>query len=269
MSFNAAFHYPYKNLPKIATIVLGFTIVIAAFVAMAINSQTPDGFLALTGATILAQSLFLTGYGVRVIRHLMDENDESMPSIKLFSDIGRGIVVTVAGFLLYLPLLAVVYFSGIVIAIQTVYGRSLEPSGIFLIVVCFALFLYLTSGLMVGMIRHAREERASTLFQYFTNLKYVKQNKKATLKLLLFAFIVGIIYMVTTNATSFLYELTVIESLSFRSSELEIVAVITVSIILSIGFSLLQQFANLHLMAQFAEEIGLNRHSDAYEKMKN
>lgn len=273
MSFGSAFGYPYKNLPKIATIVLGFTLLIAVMVAMAVNSRSSDGILLLTAAIVIAQSLFLTGYGIRVVRHVMDGHEESMPNIEIMSDIGRGIVVSFAGFLTLLPvfIIAVCMMMSIFpMNVNTSPTASPPNTGaicLFLIVI-LPLMVYFALGYIVAMIRYADTEESSAMFQFGTNFGYVNSNAASSIGYIFYIIVLAIIYGIGSTIVTEIYNSTITNSLTFRSDQNVVIAVLTVGYILSISFGMLQQFTNFHLMAQFAEQIGISRQTDSYEKMK-
>ncbi len=270
MSFGDAFGYPYKSLAKIATIVLGFTILVAVLVSIAINSRDGSGLILLTAGTVIAQSLFLTGYGIRVIRHIMDGYDQSLPAIELIGDIGRGVVVSFAGLITFLPLIIFAFCgASMMIPSSSRYGASPEIGGstILFIIIVIPFAVYLGWGFIVGMIRYANEEESGAMFQFGTNFGYVNSNIGASAGLFGHNLLLAIIYGITTTIISSVYNNTVTSSLTYRSDQNVIIAVLTVGYILSISLSLLQQFSGFHLIAQYAERIGINRFPDD-EKMK-
>jgi len=272
MSFGDAFNYPFKNVPKVLTVVLVFTILVAVLVAMAMNSRSSDGFLLLTFGTIIAQSLFLTGYGIRIIREIQDGYDMDMPSFDIINDIGRGIVVCFAGFITFLPLVIfAVCASTMFVTSSSGYGYSsgIDGATIMLLLLMIPFAVYLGWGFMVGMLRYASEEESGAMFQFGTNFGYVNSNLGSAFSLLGYQILLGIIYAIVNFVVSGIYQSTVISSVTFRTDQTIILAIVTVSYILSIVISLFQQFAGLHLMAQFGEKIGITREPYEPEKAKH
>lgn len=262
MSFSDAFSYPYKSLPKVFTIVLGFAIVIAVMVVIAINTRSIVGTLLLTGGIVIAQSLFLTGYGIRVIRSVMD-GIEPLPNIEIGEDIKRGFLVSLSGILHFLPLVAL----GILAGMMGVFNAFIDPYGrnadgamgmlCLVLLIGLPLMFLLSWGFVIGMARYAVNDDSSALWQVGTNFGIAKDNVGACFSMSVYQFVMAIMYTILTQVVSAIYNGITGGMISFRTPEMVLVGIIILSYILSITISILNQFANLHFIAQLANKIGL------------
>ncbi len=263
MSIGAGFAYPYKSLAKIFTIVIGFSIAIALLVAMAMNSDSANSALFFLGAIVIIQALFLTGYGIRVIRHLMD-GQEKLPPLEILGDVGRGIVIVFAGILYALPLL-------LVLVVGSMLG-SILPSmlALILIVILLIVFaIYLSWGFTVGMVRYAAEESRSALFDFNGNLSYAKANKGLSFSLTARQFWLGVFYSIVIQLVSRFYNDMISGMITYRTDMNILILLVTIGFIISTTLNLLQQFANLHLMYQYAEELGIGRGDEKLKHQPN
>jgi len=270
MSFGEAFGYPFKNIPKVLTVVLVFTILVALLVSNLFNTRSNSAAMLLTWGIIIAQSLFLTGYGIRVLRHIQDGYDYDMPSFEILGDIGRGIVVCFAGILTFIPLIALLFCGSTLVAGSQSYSYSpsVSPSTALLILLMIPFAVYLSWGFVVGMLRYASTEESGALFEFGTNFGYVNSNIGSSFGFLGYNFLLAIIYAAVNFLVTMLYEGVFAGTLTYRTDQTTLIAVVTVGYILSITISLFQQFAGLHLMAQYGEKIGITRETYGDEKMK-
>ncbi len=255
MRFADAFKFPYNNLPKVLTIALGFALVVTGMVIFILRSDSTWGATLLTLAVVLAQSLFLGGYGIRVIRQVAHHGD-ILPPIELGQDIGRGIVVTLAGIFYFLPLLALF----ILVSILAPSGRAQDATAFFCLfaVVAIGLGIFLAFGFLVGMARYAVEEDRGAMFALSTNMGIARNNVGAIFSLIAHQIVMAIIYFGITWAVDNVVSSAIInpifDSFDFQTA---IIIIVAVSYVISTTLSILQNFANLHLIAQFAEQIGL------------
>ncbi len=258
MSFGQAFGYPFKSIPKILTIVLVFTILVVLLIANYINSRSDDALLLFTAVTILSQTLFLSGYGIRIIRQVQAGDSEHLPAFDVFKDLGRGVVVVVAGIVSLLPLIFL-FFCGVGMMARSLDGGYAESSSstILSILLLIPLILYWSWGLYVGMLRYAAEERAGAMFEFSANFSRVNNNFGAMFSLLGYQILLAIIYYVVNLAVTFLYDVVFTDSITFQTDDTTLIAIVSVGAILSIMISLFQQFAWLHLVAQLGDKIGI------------
>ena len=255
MSFSAAFSYPFKSLPKVLTIVLGYTIIIAALVSYVISNPFSPGTLILTGGLGLAEALFLTGYGIRVIRQVI-EGYESLPPIEISGDVGRGILVTLSGIAHFLPLVVLLLLAGIM-GVFTANGDSAIALVCLFAVIAIPVAILLSWAFMIGMARFAADQDWGVLFQVGTNFGIAKSNVGASISLTAYQIALGIVYAILTQLISSLYQNIVSPMITYNTSETTILVLVIISVVISTTLSILQQFSNLHFLAQYAEKIGI------------
>lgn len=255
MSFSDAFSYPYKSLPKVFTIVLGYTIIIAVLVMYVLNNPFSPGAIILTLGLALAEALFLTGYGIRVIRQVI-EGHESLPPIEIGADIGRGILVVLSGVAHFLPLVGLFLIAGVMGVFSGNSDGAVALVCLF-VVIAIPVGILLSWAFMIGMARFAADENRSVLFQVGTNFGIARSNVGASISLTAYQIALGIVYAILTQVINKVYEGIVTPMISFDTSETIILIIVTVSVVISTTLSILQQFGNLHLLAQYAENIGI------------
>ena len=269
MSFGDAFGYPFKNLPKLLTIVIVFTIVIAILVGFAFQSPFSHGIELLYWGTFLAYGLFLSGYGVRVIRHVQEGNYDKMPSIKLFSDIARGVVMLLSALITFIPSILFVacvasFFITKTYAPGYNFQSSIDSSSILMLIMLLPVLAYLLCGYAVGMIRYALEDRASTMFQFKTNFRYIHQNSSAAMAFIGYYILFAIIYGILSHLEGLAFDSALQNN--FGAEQMIILIIVTIGLLGTITVGLFQQLGVLHLVAQFGEKIGISRNDD--EKVK-
>ena len=261
MSFGEGFGYPFKSLAKVFTIVLGFAILIAILVAMMMNSRATDTAILFLFGIVLAQTLFISGYGIRVIRQLMDGFDE-LPSLEILSDMGRGIVMTFAGIFYFLPLFLVFFCGAMAGAFGTLGSYNTNSSigtTVVMVVILLVFGIYLSWGLIVGMTRYAAEESTRALFQAGINFGYVNSNIGTSFGMTVRQFFLGVLYVIAINGSTFIYNSVISGTISYRTDINIIILLITLGYIISTTLNLFQQFSNFHFMYQYAEELGIGR----------
>ena len=238
---------------------------------MMMNSRDMNSAMLLLLGIVFAQALFIPGYGIRVIRHLMDGN-EKLPSLEIVGDIGRGFAICIAGIFYFLPLFLVFFCGAMAGAFGTpsYYNASNSAgSAIVMIVVLVVFGVYLSWGFTVGMTRYAAEESVRALFQAGRNFTYVNSNIGTSFGLTFRQFVIGIIYVVAVNAYSFIYNNVVGGMINYRTDLNIIILLITIGYIISTTLNLLQQFANLHLMYQYADVLGIGRGDEKLKHQPN
>lgn len=257
MSFGDAFSYPFKNKSKIFQIVLVFTILVVLLVANFISNRSNDSLLLLSFGIIIVQTLFLSGYGISVIRHIQKVDTYHFPAFDIMNDMGRGLAVIFAGIITMLPLVLFMFCGASLMTYTPSYG-SASPSTILLVLLMIPFAVYLSWGLMVGMLRYAVEEHSGALFEFSRNFSIVNSNIGSAFSLLGYQILLGIIYYIVNNVVTFLYEVTLVDSITFRTDDTTLIVIVTIGTLLGITISLFQQFAGLHLLAQFGEKIGIS-----------
>lgn len=251
MSFGDAFGFPFKNIPKVLTIALGFTIAIAVVVIMATNAPNLGGIMFITMALVVAQVLFLSGYGVRVVRHLLNGHEE-LPPLEILSDVGRGAMVSLAGLLYLLPLIGVILIGAI---LSMMLGAFMF---IALVIVAIPLGMVLGWGILIGMARYAATEDSSSMFELKYNVGLAIDNTGKMFSYVGWNILLAIIYAILSNGFGLIYDGIFGSQIGFGTSDTTFIIVSVVSYVVTITFSILQQLSNLHLLAQLAHEIGID-----------
>lgn len=259
MSFGKAFRFPFNNWPKVLTIALVFTIAIAVIVIASVNIDRLDSVLFMTLALVAVQALFLSGYGVRVVRHLLNGHD-TLPPIELVGDIGNGVMVLLGSLFHLLPLLGI----GIVGGILSVFIGEFALLATFLISV--PVTFVLGWAIVIGLARYASNEYSSCMFEVQTNVDITKQHSGRMFAFTAWNLLLGIIYSVLTNVVSVVYDNTVAFNLWVGNWQTTAVVVLVVGYVLTITLSILQQLSSLHLIAQLAPQVGIE---GAKAKRKN
>lgn len=261
MSFIDGFKYPFRSLAKLFTIVLAFSILIVLVSIFSRNTYSLGGVTTLAIVLGFAQSFFLTGYGIRIVRHLMD-GWKKLPQLQIAKDIGRGVVVVFSGIIVYMPLV-LLFFCGGMSGMSFDYldtGNQRDFGSFFgTLVVMIPVFVYLTWGFTVGMARFAAEERRKALFEYSQNFSIVNRNIGASLRLTFYNFIMLVIYSIVGAGVDQIYTNITSGMLTFPYDPNTLTAVIAFGSILTLTLSLFQQFGNLHFMYQYADRIGIGR----------
>lgn len=283
MSFSNAFRYPFQNFAKVMSIVLVLTIAFAVFIAMILNSHdwspllahlygleeavaSANTFEALSGTTIIGifglivvaivSGFWLSGYSVEVIRAVMRE-DEWMPAVNIGQNVKDGALLFVSSVGYWILLIVL----GIVVAVAHAIAGSLGGLGalvtsVSVAVIVVALFL-MGWGYFVGMARFAAEGDYKASWQIWQNMRIAKANKGAGLILVLYMIAFSVVYGVVRQ---------IVDGVFGGLMGANLLAGITLSIVIYYVFNLMQHFSTQVLIAQYASVIGIR--SDHYDPEK-
>ena len=222
MDFTSALMYPFKNFAKVLSIVLVMTIAIAVFLGMVLNSfdgtrllnaiqyhfeygldylpyLDPPSVMFIPGiiglfVVIVVQRFWLSGYSIRVIRHVID-GYETLPIVQFGQDLRRGFYLFLTNIvygLLFLPLF--IFVSMLIAMTSSPNGggglAGLVFCGAFLVTIPL---IFLTGwSYLIGMARFATQDNYQTLFQIRTNFNIARQNVKPSLSLTGFLILLGL-----------------------------------------------------------------------------
>ena len=119
MELGAALQYPFQqnNILKALTFTLIYAAVIVGGMGLMVTVHFWLGFAALIiGA--LGYSLALSGYLVRVARSVIDDQPQA-PPFQIRQDIGRGLLVMLAGVIYYIPLMIMIVIVTMLVVLRT------------------------------------------------------------------------------------------------------------------------------------------------------
>jgi hypothetical protein len=264
MSFGKAFSYPFQdsNIAKILTITLVFAILIAtSFTLLASTLDDFNGlmnFVLAVGFLSLAQALFLSGYGVSIIRAVMN-GESKLPAVNLLEDLGRGVVMMI-GFTVYMLPLFTVFFCTLMVGTFDTENMTLF---FMMILIILPLIFVMAWAAMVGMVRYAAEENANTLFQMGQNISLATSNIGLCFSLLGNQILLGIVWGIGGTVLSSIYDGMTQGALTYDASMTNILTIIIIGYIIQTVVNIISQFSNMHLIAQFGLQLGM-----ATEKMK-
>ena len=285
MSFSRAFKYPFRNFAKVMSIVLALTIAFAVFIAIILNTHdwsplfemlyglespaTDDHmFASFSGSTVfgvfglllvaIVSGFWVSGYSVEVIRSVMRE-EEWMPAI----DFGRNLkdgawlfASSVAYWVLFgLLIVALALANGIFGQIGMLGGLVAIAS----VLVAIAAAFLMGWGYFVGMARFAAEGDYKASWQIRDNMRIARANWRKGISLLLYMVALSIIYGGVRS---------VVEGVFGGLIGANLLAGITLSIIIYYIFNLTQHFSTQVLIAQYATAIGIRSDHYAPEKDK-
>ncbi len=285
MNFTNAIKYPFQNFAKVMSIVLAMTIAFAVFIAMIINSHdwTPlltamtnldvsqshtETLQPLSGTTItgffglalvaIVSGFWLSGYSVEVIRAVMRE-ETWMPEVNLGQNIKDGAALFAASaaywVLFVLLMVIMVTLTGLLGQIIDILGL-LAALASFVIVVGAALVM--GWAYFVGMARFAAEGDYRAAWQIRRNIRIARENRGPGFTLLLYMIAISLLYGVVRQA---------VDGVFGGLLNANMLAGVTLSLIIYYLFNLMQHFSTQHLIAQYAWKIGLR--SDHYNPEKD
>ncbi len=275
MNFTNAIKYPFQNFAKVMSIVLAMTIAFAVFIAMILNSHdwTPlltamtnldvsqshtETLQPLSGTTItgffglllvaIVSGFWLSGYSVAVIRAVLRE-ETWMPEVNLGQNIKDGAALFAASaaywVLFVLLMVVMVTLTGLLGQIIDILGL-LAALASFVIVVGAALVM--GWAYFVGMARFAAEGDYRTAWQIRRNVRIAREYRGQGFTLLLYMIAISLLYGVVRQ---------VVDSVFGGLLNANMLAGITLSLIIYYLFNLMQHFSTQHLIAQYASEIGI------------
>ena len=285
MNFTNAIKYPFQNFAKVMSIVLAMTIAFAVFIAMIINSHdwTPlltamtnldvsqshtETLQPLSGTTItgffglllvaIVSGFWLSGYSVEVISAVMRE-ETWMPEVNLGQNIKDGAALFAASaaywVLFVLLMVVMVTLTGLLGQIIDILGL-LAALASFVIVVGAALVM--GWAYFVGMARFAAEGDYRTAWQIRRNIRIAREYRGPGFTLLLYMIAISLLYGVVRQA---------VDGVFGGLLNANMLAGVTLSLIIYYLFNLMQHFSTQHLIAQYAWKIGLR--SDHYNPDKD
>ncbi len=285
MNFTNAIKYPFQNFAKVMSIVLAMTIAFAVFIAMIINSHdwTPlltamtnldvsqshtETLQPLSGTTItgvfglllvaIVSGFWLSGYSVEVIRAVMRE-ETWMPEVNLGQNIKDGAALFAASAaywaLFVLLMVVMVTLTGLLGQIIDILGL-LAALASFVIVVGAALVM--GWAYFVGMARFAAEGDYRAAWQIRRNIRIAREYRGPGFTLLLYMIAISLLYGVVRQ---------VVDGVFGGLLNANMLAGVTLSLIIYYLFNLMQHFSTQHLIAQYAWKIGLR--SDHYNPEKD
>ena len=277
MNFSSAFKYPFHNFAKVMSIVLALTIAFAVFCAMIVNSHdwTPlfahlyeievadtsvNTFEALSGTTIIgifglvvvaiASGFWLSGYSIEVIRAVMRE-DEWMPAVDMSQNVKDGALLFVSSVVYWLLFIALI----VVVAVGNLMLGGFVTLA--LMVFAFVAICVMGWGYFVGMARFALEGDYRASWEIWKNMRTARENWRSGANLLLYMIALSIIYGIVRQ---------IVDGIFGGLMGANLLAGITVSIIIYYIFNLMQHFSTQVLIAQYAGAINLR--SDHYDPEK-
>ncbi|MDE2852694.1 MAG: DUF4013 domain-containing protein [Chloroflexota bacterium] len=278
MNFSRAFKYPFQNFAKVMSIVLALTIAFAVFIAIILNSydwsplfeslyglETPAAVDHMSepfsGSTVLGvfgllvvalvSGFWISGYSVEVIRSVM-RDEEWMPPI----DFGRNVKDGA-----YLFLSSVAYwmlFIALIFIVAIVHGVIGGIVTLALAIITVGMTCVMGWAYFVGMARFAAEGDHRAALQIWRNMRVARNNWGKGLTLLLYMIAFSIIYGAVRS---------IVDGVFGGLMSLNLLAGITLSIIIYYIFNLMQHFSTQVLIAQYATEIGIR--SDHYDPEKD
>jgi hypothetical protein len=291
MDFTAALSYPFKSIAKVLTIVLVITIAIAFFLGMLLNSfdfvgivnyledlvlyssrynltpvnpfdESTIGLFILTllglFSVFVLQGFWLSGYSIRVIRHVVDGH-EKLPDAKIGKDLLNGLGLFGASIvyaLVFVP------FFFIVIMLMAMPSSPNGEGGLSVLVFCssflVAIPLMVLTGwaYFIGMARCAINDNLSALFQLGTNFRLARQNVKASFSLTGYLILLGLTYGFISQFASKVIQLIITPVFDGFQDSMGVLIVITV-FMLWFALNIVQEFSKMHLIAQYARQINL------------
>jgi len=284
MDLSSALSYPFKSIPKVLTIALVCTISFVVFIAMLINSydwtayfealnnyssygymaplDSPgSGFIpSIIGlfAVMILQGVWLSGYGISVIRHVM-EGFEALPKIDFWRNLRDGLSVVLAsllyGFVTFLFFFALLMGMGMFMSPQVAALSFLVVIASMVITVVFVCLL--GWSFLIGMARFAAYDDNNAIYQIVTNFGIARQNWKSSFSLMGYQILLGIIFWFASQAINTGLQFTTIPFFGNSVNANSMLTVMVIFMVVSYTINIFQQFSSLHLVAQFGHKIGI------------
>ncbi len=283
MNFSRAFKYPFQNFAKVMSIVLVLTIAFALFIAMILNSydwsplfeqlsnfdgadsyaheMQPMGGTTITGffgllLVAIVSGFWLSGYSIEVIRSVMRE-EEWMPPVAFGQNVKDGALIfasSLAYWLLFIMLIVgLTLVNGLLGQINSVAALAAVASFFFIVGAAFVMgWAYL-----IGMARFAAEGDYKASWQIGQNMRLARANWRNGLTLVFYMIAFSILYGAVRSA---------VDGIFGGLMGMNMLAGITLSIIIYYIFNLMQHFSTQVLVAQYAGLIGIG--SDHYDPEK-
>ena len=253
MYLRRAISYPYRNMPKIITMVIILGIALVAFASMIERGEEMRGpwhhpsYSASTNENLGLAGLFLSficfatwlaGYCLDVIRH-SGQGYRSLPAVDILGNLGNGLVFWMSRLLW--GLLGTIVILEI---LEPARGQSLVFD---LVLYTFCLIIALES--VAAAARCAVLNRASAAFAFPQNLAFLLEHKSAFAGLIVRLVLLNAAYVIANNAI--VQAMTWIERSLRFDNYLIFIAVFCVGVLLV----LIQIMTSLHLIGQFAYSV--------------
>ena len=295
MDFTSALMYPFKSFAKVLTIVLVMTIAIAVFLGMVLNSFDwmrlmnaleyyvqygsdylpyfdPPSAMFIPGliglfTVMIVQGFWLSGYSVRVIRHVMD-GYETLPNVEFGNDLRKGFYLFLTNILyglLFLPFIAVV---GMLMAMTSSPNGGGGLAGLVFcsaFLVAIPLVILLGWAYLIGMARFATEDERRVLFQIRTNLSLARQNIKPSLSLTGFMILLGLTFWFVSQFIGNALQLVTKSFFNGTLNDTTVLIIFIMPLMLSLAMNIIQEFSRMHLIAQYAYKIGIYDTDDEFD----
>lgn len=254
MSLSEALSFPFKpgNIYKI----LPLAIVYSLFIHLVEYSTIMEayGFGILAGLGFMAFSLFIAGYYLRVVKRVVNDNEQLPEFDNTSKDIGRGVMTMLAGVVyFFVPVILGVIGAGIL--------GGLSNNGVLWFafgLAMLALVIVISGAMTVGIVRYAVEERAGALFDISGNADKVISNFGAyaglVARLFVLGFLGGIVSFVLGIIMAVLFPESV--SLTFQPTQSYWLTSALFNVVLY-SFSTMLALSQYHIMARFGQQIGI------------
>ncbi|MEO0597169.1 MAG: DUF4013 domain-containing protein, partial [Chloroflexota bacterium] len=240
------------------------------------NEYGPGTFFGVIGG--LAFGLFMSGYGVTIIRAI-NKGEDALPAFQIGKNISDGFRIFLAGLIYMLTIIILVVIVAMMMTAsmsdafmndmlytletgrepayssdyeQAMGGAVLMLCGTMIVMVPLAIILSFAA--QIGIVRYAIEEESRVLFQFGTNTQLVFSNFGKVFKLLILMIVLGLAYGLMGGILGGLVGVVLGAGVSSG------IGLIIFAVVLNIVSQLLgtmQQVTNFHLLAGFAQETGL------------
>ena len=264
MNLRRAISYPYRNIPKIMTMVLIVGIALVAFTSMIERGEEMSGArpyqnyssLTLVNAGLVGLFLtfpcfvtWLTGYSLEVIRHAGDEY-RSLPAIHFFRNLAGGLAFLFSRFIWGWAGILVV---GLLQGLFPLEARHWHVWDIALV----SLSLIFAFETVAAASHCAAKRRLGPAFALPKNMAIMFENRKAFLALIARLVLLNAAYVIANYAILQTIQ-GIATSLTF-SYYLNFIAIFCVGVVVF----LIQYMSSLHLIGQFANcVVPVERHHE-------
>lgn len=254
MSFGDAFGYPWKNTGKVFAFAMMYVVIY--LIQMALTFVGGFGVGIWLGLLInLGFSLFLAGYMVDVIRHLA-EVGEGTPDNNVSENFGRGIMLMLASFVYFLPVIIIGAFGFTQLGNPFAFsndtaGANWLAFGLLLLI----LTIVSSWSLFVGMVRYAVENEIGVLFAIGSNVNTVTNNLGTCLSLSLHQFGLGLAWGLMGLVVGVIWG--VLAFGMFNAPAWMTIIVFAIYQFAVMGLSVAGQLASSHLLTGFGISLGL------------
>lgn len=189
------------------------------------------GLLTLIPLVNIFGAFVVMGYGIKIIGSSL-AGDENLPEFDIMQDFGRGLMAFVAAIIYMIPVIIIYVILGVLFG----DGRGgMSSIGIILSLLTIPLSFALSLAVIVAYSRFAVDGESGVLFAFTENFQLAFGNLGAGLEFFVNAFLFGII-------------LGILVGIGFM-----------LLIIPGLVIAIAGQFAQYHLVAQYASRLGIGR----------